>query len=92
MKKVSKDRVLELIQTSNGQVFSALFIKKDGTERSMLCRLGVKKYLTGKGMKYNPLDKDLLPVYDMQSKGYRMINLKTVKALQINKEVYIFSK
>ena len=89
MKKVSKSKVLELIEKSNGQVFSTIFLKKDGTERSMTCRLGVKKYLKGVGMKYNAIDKGLLPVYDMHSKGYRMINLNTVKALQINKEFYI---
>jgi hypothetical protein len=89
MKKINRDKVLELIKSSNGQVFSTVFVKKDGTERSMTCRLGVKKHLTGLGMKYEPVKMGLLPVYDMHSKGYRMINLKTVKALQIDKEFYL---
>jgi len=89
MKTIDRSKVLELIQSSNGQVFSTIFIKKDGSERSMVCRLGVKKFLTGQGMKYKPVDKGLLPVYDIHSKGYRMINLNTVKALQIDREFYI---
>jgi hypothetical protein len=40
-------------------------------------------------MKYEPVKMGLLPVYDMHSKDYRMINLKTVKALQIDKEFYL---
>ena len=30
-----------------GKIFSVSFIKKDGTERTMICRLGVQKYLSG---------------------------------------------
>ena len=39
-------------------------------------------------MKYNPVDFNLIPVYDMQNKGYRMINIDTLSVLKINNETY----
>ena len=36
-----------IVASSNGRFVSVTFIKKDGTERTMLCRLGVTKYLKG---------------------------------------------
>lgn len=72
------------IRGTNGQIFTARFIKKDGTRRSMNCRLGVASEVTGKGMSYNPLQKLLLPVYDMQSREYRMINLNTMYSVVID--------
>ena len=39
-------------------------------------------------MAYNPSDYNLIPVYDMQNRGYRMVNLDTLSTLVINKEKY----
>ena len=35
-------------------------------------------------MKYNPSDYELLTVYDVQAKGYRMINGDTISHLRID--------
>ena len=77
------------IQTAQNTIFSVTFIKKDGSERTMVARLHVKKGVNGKGMAYNPVEKGLLPVWDMQKNGFRMINLKTVTELKIRKEQII---
>jgi|TARA_R110001583_G_scaffold169174_2_gene322037 hypothetical protein len=77
------------IQTAQNTIFSVTFIKKDGSERTMVARLHVKKGLNGKGMGYNPVEKGLLPVWDMQKNGFRMINLKTVTELKIKGEELI---
>jgi len=77
------------IQTAKNTIFSVTFIKKDGTVRTMVARLHVKKGLNGKGMAYNPVEKGLLPVWDMQKNGFRMINLKTVTELKIKGEELI---
>jgi len=77
------------IQTAQNTIFSVTFIKKDGTVRTMVARLHVKKGLNGKGMAYNPVEKGLLPVWDMQKNGFRMINLKTVTELKIKGEELI---
>lgn len=89
MKLVDKTKAVKLMEETNGKIFSAIFIKKDGTERHMNCRVGVTKGVKGIGRKFEPKDKGLFGVYDMASKGFRMINLETLKSLQIEKETYI---
>ena len=86
--KTIKETLAE-IQTANNTIFSLEFIKKDGTVRTMVARLHVKKGVKGTGMAYNPIEKGLLPVWDMQKNGFRMINLKTVTKLQIKGEELI---
>ena len=72
-----------LIRNSNGRVFTVEHIKKDGTTRITNCRLHVKKGVNGVGLKYNPMEKGLLPVYDMQIQAHRMVNLNTITKLNI---------
>ena len=55
----------------------------------MNCRLGVTKGVNGSGMAYNPSLKGLKPVYDMQAKEWRMINLDTITRLTIKGENYL---
>jgi hypothetical protein len=69
-----KDKIL----ATNGRFFSVSFIKKDGSERKMTARLGVKKDIKGVGMKYDPLERNLIVVFDIHKKAYRMINLSTI--------------
>ena len=60
------------------KIFSAEFIKKDGSKRFILCRLEVKKALKGGELRYDPSSKNYLIVYDMQKKEYRTINFNTL--------------
>jgi hypothetical protein len=86
---ISKVVATELINKSKGKIFTATFLKKNGELRKMNCRLGVNKGVNGKGMNYNPTLKALKPVFDMQVKEWRTINLESIKELSINKEKYI---
>ena len=88
MMKISRDDVEQIIKSSKGKFFSAIFIKKDGTLRTMNCRLGVKKYLKGGTLKFNPSNKGLVVVCDMQKKAYRMININTIQYLKIGRKEY----
>lgn len=75
----------ELIkEMQSGKFFTVEFIKKDGSRRVMNCRTGVKKYTTGKGLSFNPIAKSLLPVFDVQKKDYRFINLSTIIWVQVS--------
>lgn len=77
--------VQELIELTNkGNIFSVKFVKKDGTLREMVCRLGVKKHLKGGTLNYDAKSRGLLPVFDMQKQAYRMINTKTLISAKIN--------
>ena len=54
----------------------------------MNARLGVKAYLKGGDLPYNPDEKGLIPVYDMKNGGYRMINTSTINKLKIGNSEY----
>jgi len=86
--KISKVTAKDIIQNSKGKIFTATYIKKDNSPRVMNCRLGVHKGVTGVGMKYNPDDYNLIPVYDMQNKGFRMVDVDTLLSIRIDKQSY----
>ena len=89
-KTINKDKAKELINNSNGRIFSSLFIKKVGSHRLMNARLKVTKHLKENAKKrpYEPSKYNLLTVFDMQKKSYRMINIETLQTLIINKKMY----
>ena len=76
--------------TNNGKIFSATFEKKDGTIRTINCRRNVSKGVKGVGYSFDPMSKGLLSVYDMQSKGFRFINLETLVEAKVNGEIFKF--
>lgn len=88
MKKITVESALKLIKSTNGSIFSVSFTKVDGSVRDMVCRLGVKKGITGKGMAYDPTELDLLPVWDMSKHAYRMVKLDTLKAVKVDGRAY----
>lgn len=61
-----------------GKFFTVDFVKKDGSLRTMNCRLGVQKHLKG-GTK--TLTDNYICVYDVKSEGYRSINPETVRSV-----------
>lgn len=84
MNKINRQQAESIIDNTNGRVFSVIFTKKNGERRVMNCRLGVKKYTNGKGMKYNPSKRGYKVVYEMNNRGYRMINLNTLEKIKAN--------
>jgi hypothetical protein len=89
METITRGKAKELISKSNGKIFSAVFIKKDQTHRLINARLGKHyKSKTGKAAPYNAKEFDLLPVYDMRIKAFRMLNFNTLLTLSINKNNY----
>lgn len=91
MEKLSMTKLeaIEKIKNYGSKIFTVKFIKLDGSTRVMNCRLHVKKGVTGVGMRYDPLAKGLLPVFDMQKGEFRMINLKTILSLTFESNEYI---
>ncbi len=73
------------IHSTNGKIFSTRFVKKDGSERKMVCRLGVKKHLKG-GDSTTAHKQNLVTVFDLQKKAYRCINLETVIEISLEKD------
>jgi|TARA_R110000824_G_scaffold333579_1_gene520169 hypothetical protein len=98
MQTINKEQAKQLINENKNAIFSATFTKKDGTNRLITARLGVKKGLkeNAKPRPYDPNKYNLLCVYDMAlakqqqtPSPYRMLNLKTLLTLNINKTKYI---
>lgn len=80
--QLSRFKTAEVIKKTKGKIFSCSFIKKDGTIRNMVARLGVHKSL--KGGKSSASNKNsLVTVFDMLNGGYRMINLETIITLKV---------
>lgn len=80
----AKRRIFE----TKGKIFSVKFTKKDGSVRDMQCRRGVSKGVKGEGLKYDPDKYNLIPVYDMAVRDYRMINADTIQELKIKGETF----
>ena len=81
--KINRKKVMGLIDTSNGKIFTAIFIKKNGDVRRIICRASVSKGVTGKGMSYDPRSKGLVPVFDMKEQSFKMININTMSNINV---------
>ena len=80
----------ELIKESNGLIFSTTFVKKDNTIRTLTSRTGKHyKSKTGRKAPYKTENYNLMHLYDMRIKAFRMLNLNTLLTLNINKTKYI---
>jgi hypothetical protein len=89
VKRITKLEAVDVILGTKGRVFTVLFTKRTtGQDRLMNCRLGVKKFLTGKGLRFDPNERALLPVWDMQKRAYRMISMDAVKMVKANGLTY----
>ena len=91
-----KNQLEQIIrQLSPNQFFGVTFVKRTtGEIRTMHCRLGVtpKTQAKNPGFRFDPSGHGLLPVYDVQKKDYRMINLDGITQLRINGKVFDFTK
>jgi hypothetical protein len=81
---------LQMLESArDGRIFSVQFIKRTtGEFRHMVCRRGVQKGITGKGMHYDAISRGLLPVWDVNKEGYRMINLANLVSLSMGSKKY----
>ena len=88
MKTIDKDTAKQYIYKTNGKIFSAVFRKKDGEKRKMVCRRSVSKYVKGVGLKFKPEERDLIAVFDMHKVAYRFINANTLEQIKVGGITY----
>ena len=88
--EASLNELQDMVINSNGKLFGVSFIKKDGTPRDMVCRLGVKSYIKGTGKPSFALNKDnpYQLVFDFQKKAYRVINMDTLFKIKFQNKTY----
>jgi hypothetical protein len=83
-----KTEVKQLRELVGNKIFSVEFVKKDGSLRKMVCRLGVKKHLKGGELGYDAEALNYLTVFDLQSEEYRTINVNTLKSITFEGVTY----
>jgi len=102
--RISNAEARKIIFTlRNGQIFTAVFTKKTNSERRVMnCRRGVKKNVSGAGLRFDPISRGLLPVFDCQlareikfgrkqGSSFRMISLDNLTELKANGKQYTVS-
>ncbi len=82
--EIARENVKTKIKAQGNKLFSATFVKVNGQERKMICRLGVKKNLRGGQNKVETEDRSYLTVFDMQKSAYRTLNLRTLKEIKLS--------
>ena len=75
----------EFREVIGGRFFTAVFTKKNGEERVIRARLGVKKHLKGGTLKYNPDECNNLVVFDLDKMEYRTIRFNALKKITFDK-------
>lgn len=83
MNTTTTQEISQLINNTRGRFFKVSFVKRStGELRTMIARTGVSKGVTGVGLAFEPKDKNLRVVRDVQKKAFRMIPLDSVQSFQ----------
>ena len=90
-KSVKKIGLLkEMIIKSNAKLMTVVFVKKDGTLRTMYAKTGIKKHLSKNPSKrkINHKNDNAIRVYDCENKAYRSFNLDSVVELSYGNNIW----
>ena len=68
--------------TAKSNFIGFTFIKKDGSERNLIGRFGVTKYLKGGKATLDP--KKFYIIFDLQKKEYRSIDKSRILSVRLN--------
>lgn len=90
--KLYRSDLREFVHALGGKFFRVQFIKKDGTLRDMTCRLGVKKHLKGGEPAFDAEARNMIFVWDVESKGYRTINFETVQSIVVDEVFHVVTE
>lgn len=74
-----------------GRIVKVRFIKRtDGKERTMICRTGVKKGVSGDGARYDPESRGLITVFDMKIQQHRSIPTDAILELKSGQDHFVW--
>lgn len=78
-------QVINLIRGMAGSTFFRVVFRKrsTGERREMVCRLGVGRGVSGRGMSYDPVEKGLLTVWSVRDEGFRSIPIDGILSIRI---------
>lgn len=83
-KTITVNQAERLIRSTNGTIFTATFVKRNGKTRRLNGRTGVTKGLTGKGLTYDPSNYGILPVFDLYEGQYKALRFDALTSLTVN--------
>ena len=79
MNTLKTGEVYDFLQTLNGKFFTVEFIKRStGEVRKMRATTNYQKHLKGGVLNYDAKLKGLIPVWDLENKGFRSIPTDSV--------------
>lgn len=96
---ISPPIVQEIINNYKNTIITITFVKRtNGAIRTLTGRLGVSKYVSGKGMSYIPENYGLFTIYDMvlgnnldesdRKRAYRCIGIDSVLEIKAGNKTY----
>lgn len=87
-KAISRADLVRILKGKRGKMLTIAYRKKDGSLRILNTVTGVRKNITGAGLKYDPEKHGYIILYDLKAKGYRTVNINTVGDVRMDKQVY----
>ncbi len=88
---MKRSEVEKILDASMGKIVGVTFIKKDGSERTLVGRIGKRYSPTGTdplGGRAARRGRGLYTIYDMQKGAFRMINMDTVLGIRAGGKTY----
>lgn len=82
VEKLNRVNLRSLIEQQDGLFVSVDFTKRDGDNRTLTGRLGVKTYLKGGQNTVMSAERPYLTMFDIQLRQYRTVSLDTVCAIR----------
>lgn len=85
---MERQDILDMLK--DGTICEVVFVKRDGTLRSLNGRLNVKKHLKGGTKAFDDKDYGLITIYDLKNKGYRSFKVENLRKLKVKGQEYNF--
>lgn len=98
---IARSDAQSIMEASDGAFFNVVFIKKDGSRRSMTARYGVSKGVLGDEasesakkalVTWRENNPNLLRLFDAHKRAFRTVNLDTIESLRVNGVSYKITK
>ncbi len=89
MKVIDTEQLRKEINKTNASLFRVSFVKANGENRTMYCKVGIKRFLSKKPNKkvIKNVNQDIVRVFDCQSKSYKSFKLSSVTEFVGNNKV-----
>jgi len=78
-RSIRHDELRGFLDALDGRFFGVVFVRRgDGALRRMTCRKGVALGKNGRGLAFDPAQRHLYPIFDVQKRNYRFLPLENV--------------